>query len=349
MLQGHFIDTLLDPVYRDPSNTLFNIWSYFRGVTAPTFFTISGLVFMYLLLKAKEKGKANYRMRKGIYRGLLLLFIGYSLRVNFFDWFQGKFYSYFLVIDVLQCIGLSLILMVGFYYLFKFNSYVLSVVLVIFGCLIFVTEPLYRKLHLPNMPLFFANYLTKENGSIFTIIPWFGYTAMGAFLATVFFRHVHRKAFKVLSIITFFTIGFLLIFESSWALHKLSQATGITLFKAAADYNYLFTRFGDVLVLFGIFYTFEHFLKQSIITRIGEKTLSIYTFHFIIIFGSYTGVGLKHFFYKALTPYEAIFGALMFILAVCFISFNYVKTNAFIYNMFQKIVNKIKSTAETVE
>ncbi|WP_100611402.1 heparan-alpha-glucosaminide N-acetyltransferase domain-containing protein [Confluentibacter lentus] len=342
MLQGHFIDTLLDPIYRDTTNIFFNIWSYFRGVTAPTFFTISGLVFMYLLLKAKEKGSDKARIRKGLYRGLLLLFIGYTLRVDFYGWFQGKFYTYFLVIDVLQCIGLSLILMVGLYYVFKANTYILSIVLVIIGCVIFVTEPLYRTILLPDTPLFFANYITKENGSVFTIIPWFGYTAFGAFFATVFFRHVHRRAFKVLTIITFFTVGLLLIFKSSIILHKIGRLTGETLFNAAADYNYLFSRLGDVLVLFGLFYTFEHFFKRSIITRIGEKTLSIYTFHFIIIFGSYTGIGLKHFYYKALDPYQAVLGALAFILVTVVISFYYAKTNTFFYNLFLKVVDRIK-------
>lgn len=343
MLQGHFIDTLLDPIYRDTSNIFFNIWSYFRGVTAPTFFTISGLVFMYLLLKAKEKGNDKSRIRKGLYRGLLLLFIGYTLRIDFFGWLQGKFYPYFLVVDVLQCIGLSLIFMVGLYYLFKSNTYILSVILVIIGCVIFVTEPLYRTISLPDTPLILANYITKENGSVFTIIPWFGYTAFGAFFATVFFRHVHRRAFKTLTIFTFFTVGLLLIFASSSLLHELGFYTGVKLFNEAADYNYLFSRLGDVLVLFGLFYTFEFFFKRSIVTRIGEKTLSIYTFHFIIIFGSYTGIGLKHFYYKALDPYQAIFGAIAFILVVVVISFYYAKTNTFLYNLFQKIFDRFKT------
>ena len=66
MLQGHFIDTLLSIEYRDISSTAFKIWSYFRGITAPTFFTISGLIFTYLLLKAKEKGNEKLRIKKGI-------------------------------------------------------------------------------------------------------------------------------------------------------------------------------------------------------------------------------------------------------------------------------------------
>ena len=56
MLQGHFIDTLLAVEFRDPNNLAYTTWRYFRGITAPVFFTISGLTFTYLLIKAKEKG-----------------------------------------------------------------------------------------------------------------------------------------------------------------------------------------------------------------------------------------------------------------------------------------------------
>ncbi|MGB5369306.1 MAG: heparan-alpha-glucosaminide N-acetyltransferase domain-containing protein, partial [Flavobacteriaceae bacterium] len=41
MLQGHFIDGLLDNAFRDDQNMAFSIWKYFRGITAPVFFTVS--------------------------------------------------------------------------------------------------------------------------------------------------------------------------------------------------------------------------------------------------------------------------------------------------------------------
>jgi uncharacterized membrane protein len=114
MLQGHFIDTLLEPSYR-VDNTAFKVWEYFRGITAPTFFTISGFIFSYLLVLAKKKGNASKRMRKGVFRGLMLIGIGYALRIPFFLWLTGEFGTYFMVVDVLQCIGLSLILIVFIY------------------------------------------------------------------------------------------------------------------------------------------------------------------------------------------------------------------------------------------
>ncbi|MEP3838529.1 MAG: heparan-alpha-glucosaminide N-acetyltransferase domain-containing protein [Algibacter sp.] len=343
MLQGHFIDTLLAPAYRDKSNAIYNVWAYFRGITAPTFFTISGLVFAYLLLRAYAKGDDKPRIKKGLFRGLLLLLIGYSLRINVFNWINGYFSSYFLVIDVLQCIGLSLLFLVGLHCLLKKHTYIFSIVLFTIGCVCFVTEPLYRGITLESIPNFIANYITKTNGSIFTILPWFGYSAFGAFISTVFFRHVHRNKFKISTIISFFVIGSFLIYFSSLFLTKLSQITNITLFKMSANYNYLFTRLGNVLILFGVFYAFEKFLKQSIITRIGEKTLSIYVIHFILLYGSYTGYGLKRFLNKSLEPETAIFGAILFIVVVCFMAFHYGRTNTFVYNLIRKTVDKLKT------
>ena len=343
MLQGHFIDTLIDPVYRDSTSTTYSVWSYFRGITAPVFFTISGLVFTYLLLRANAKGDDQPRIKKGFFRGLLLIGIGYSLRINLVSWLSGYFSNYFFVIDVLQCIGLSLIILVCLHILFKHNSYIFSTVLFALGCLCFVSEPLYRNIVIDNLPLPITNYMTKINGSVFTILPWFGYSAFGAFLSTLFFRHVHRNRFKQFTIITFFVVGYLLIYYSSWFLKELYYLTDIELFILSADYNYLFTRFGNVLILFGLFYAFEHFLKQSIIARIGEKTLSIYVIHFIILFGSYTSYGLKRFLHQSLDPTEAIFGAILFMLVVCFIAFHYAKTNTFVYNTIRKLVNRFKN------
>ncbi len=343
MLQGHFIHTLLATKFIDKANTFYAIWSYFRGITAPTFFTISGLVFTYLLLRAYAKGDDSLRIRKGLFRGLLLLAIGYSLRVNVFNWLCGYFNPYVLVVDVLQCIGLSLIFLVGLYVVFKKNSYVFSAVLLILGCACFLTEPLYRNLTLEYTPKFIANYLTTSNGSVFTILPWFGYTAFGAFLSTIFFRHMHRRYFKFSAITSFFISGFFLVYFSSISLMKLNQITDFDLFKLSANYNYLFTRLGNVLIIFGIFYTFERFLKQSIVSKIGEKTLSIYVIHFILLYGSFTGYGLKQFLSKSLDPSTAIFGAIFFVIIVCFISFHYAKTNTFLYNLLRKMTDKFKN------
>tara|TARA_R110002126_G_scaffold55819_1_gene149602 strand:+ start:5048 stop:6136 length:1089 start_codon:yes stop_codon:yes gene_type:complete len=342
MLQGHFIDTLLNPIYRDKTFMLYAIWSYFRGITAPTFFTISGLIFTFLLLKAKVKGEEKLRIRKGIIRGLFLIFIGYLIRVPILQWLSGSFDNYFLVIDVLQCIGLSLILIIGLYVLSAKKIRVFSILSLIVGLLIFVTDPLYRGATFTNLPEFLSNYISKSSGSVFTILPWFGYFAFGAFLATLFHRNLNKNGFKIKMIIGFLITGIILIFYSSFILCEIAKLTHIKLFLDAASFNYLFTRLGNVFLYFAFFYGFEKQLKTPLILKIGQKTLSIYVIHFIIIYGSFTGIGLK-LIGKTLTPLQAIFGALTFITCVCFISFYYARTNAFLYNNLRNFYHKLKA------
>lgn len=117
MLQGHFIDGLLDPVFRDSSNSVYNVWLYFRGITAPVFFTVSGFIFTYLLIRVPQNGMENPRVSKGIRRGLQLLAIGYLLRLNLGGLFKGEIYNSFYLVDVLHCIGLSILGLIGIYLL----------------------------------------------------------------------------------------------------------------------------------------------------------------------------------------------------------------------------------------
>ena len=342
MLQGHFVDTLLATEHKDLTHPVFAVWSYFRGITAPTFFTISGIIFTFLLLKARAKGTEKQRMRKGVIRGFMLIGIGYLLRIPFLQWLTGEFDTYFLVIDVLQIIGLSLISIVGLYYTCFKNSTLFSIVTLALGLVIFVTEPLYRTLVLDNVPVLFSNYVSKANGSIFTMIPWFGYVAFGAYIATAFYRHLDKPKFKSVTLTIFFIVGILLINYSSHELFYLYKLTDVKVFVDAANYNYLFTRLGNVFLYFAFFYGLERYLKFSLLLKVGQKTLSIYVIHFIIIYGSFTGLGLNRIIGKTLNPWEAVFGALLFLVVVCFISFYYVKTNAYVYSHIRRFVHKSK-------
>lgn len=336
MLQGHFIDTLLDPFYRNMESVGFQVWSYFRGITAPTFFTISGLIFTFLLLNAKKKGHLKQRMIKGFWRGLMLIGIGYALRIPLFQWLKLEFSNSFFIVDVLQVIGLSLIIVVVTYQLLLRKTLLFSLFMFSLSTMIFLTEPLYRNLELPFLPVALANYFSTSNGSVFTLIPWFGYMGYGAFIATIFYRYFHAKHFKPAIITGLSILGVLLIFYSSYTLIWMHKLIDIKVFKEAAYFNYLFTRLGNVLLLFALFYLLENSLKKPLILKIGQKTLSIYVIHFIIIYGSFTGFGLNRLIGKTLGPYEAVLGALLFLTVVCFLSFYYMKPNEFVYKQFRR-------------
>ena len=338
MLQGHFIDTLLALEFRDSNSLAYSIWHYFRGITAPTFFTISGLIFTYLLIKTNNKKEEDIRIKKGLSRGLMLIVIGYALRIPIFRWLNGKFDSYFMVIDVLQCIGLSLLLIIVFYKIFQNYKYFFSILMLAIATIIFVLEPLYRTYEAAGIPLFFANYISKSNGSIFTIIPWFGYMAYGAFIATLFHKYLSLKSFKTRIVIGFFATGLILVYLSSVFLQLIFNYTRIEFFESVANFNYLFVRLGNVLIIFGLFYVFESYMKKPLILKIGQMTLSIYVIHFIVLYGSFTGWGLNRIIGKNLEPIEAVFGALIFQVLISAIAIHRFKA----YNYLSRINHIIK-------
>ncbi len=317
MLQGHFVDGLLDPVFRDPNNIVYTTWKYFRGITAPVFFTVSGFIFTYLLIRIPHKGFDNPRVIKGIRRGLQLLFIGYLLRMNFFGLFKGQIYESFYLVDVLHIIGLS-ILGIVMVYLFAQNrlKILFPAVLLVITLVLFAFEPVYKQWTFAFIPDSLANYFTKANGSVFTIIPWFGYATFGAFASVIFTRFKDYKHIYPVSIALCAAAGLSLIYYSSPLFMALAGISGISLFEAIYSNNYLFIRLGDVFMVFAIFMAIRHWLVSQTILKIGQNTLSIYVIHFIILYGSFTGLGFYRFFHHSLSPEIVIPGALAF-MVVC--------------------------------
>ncbi len=329
MLQGHFIDGLLDPVFRDKENSIFNFWLYFRGITAPVFFTVSGFIFTYLLIRVPQKGLENPRVKKGIRRGLQLVFIGYLLRTNIFGLLSGNIYSSFYLVDVLHCIGLSILAVIGIYlFSVKRKKFLFPTLLMGIALGLFLFEPIYKQWSFSYLPTIIANYFTKANGSVFTIIPWLGYATTGGFLAVLFTRFKDFKHLYPVAISSALVVGFSLIFFSSSSFIWLYNLTGIELFTLIQSNNYLFIRLGDVFVVFAIFMLLRRFMTNATVLKIGAGTLSIYVVHFIILYGSFTGMGLYRFFNHSLSPSIVISGAIVFMLICTYLALQYNKHEA---------------------
>lgn len=326
MLQGHFVHSLLGDVYRDKNNLIYTIWEYFRGMTAPTFFTITGFVFTYLLLKQKTTGLENPRVLKGVKRAIKVIFWGYLLRLSFYALFTGTVNASFFYVDVLQCIGTSLLLLIGIYLvLCRINETWFQNTVLVLGVTIFLLQPVYGSCILEFLPQTVANYFTNKNGSVFTLLPWFGYVCFGSYMATIFLKHGEHKKFYSYTIMILFFVGILLVFFSSPVLMLGHSFTGIAIFKSVAYNNFLFIRLGNVCMLFSIFIIGRDYVTSKVITKIGGRTLSIYIVHFFVLYGSWFGLGLSRFFYHSLTPLQVFIGALLFILSICTLVLSYYK------------------------
>ncbi|MDG1572821.1 heparan-alpha-glucosaminide N-acetyltransferase domain-containing protein [Robiginitalea sp. M366] len=324
MLQGHFVDGLLDNAFRDPANAVYQTWKYFRGITAPVFFTVSGFIFTFLLVRAPRQGIQNPRLRKGLRRGVQLIIIGYLLRTNFLGLMKGSLYPSFFLVDVLHCIGAALLLIIGVYVLSgKWRGWAFPALLLGTALVLFLFEPVYKTWDYSGIPPMLANYFTKANGSVFTIIPWVGYAAIGGFLAMAFRRFRNTPRLYLKSIVLSLLAGVFLLWYSSPFFDWAGKATGWELFPMIVSNNYLFIRLGDVMLVFAAFMLLRKLMEQALFLRIGQNTLSIYVIHFIILYGSFTGMGLYRYFHHSLTPWAAIAGALGFMILCTWLALVY--------------------------
>ncbi len=323
MLQGHFVSALLAEKYKNRSNTFYNIWEYFRGITAPTFFTITGFVFMFLLLKHKKTGWKNPRIKKGIERGVKLILWGYVLRFSFGIFFGYTHKSYYYT-DVLHIIGVSILLLCCIYLLiYKFSSKLFKNILLFITLMSFLFERYYNELFIPYLPVEISHYLTKINGAVFSLFPWFGYVSIGAYLSILFIQFKETKNFYKKLPTVLGIIGLFLLFVSTPLLKLIGSLTNINVFTISGGYNYLFTRLGDVFLIFSIFVYFRNYLNHSFFIKVGKVTLSIYIVHHIILYGSWFHTGLTRWFKDSLNYTEAFIGAITFMFLVCFLVIKY--------------------------
>jgi hypothetical protein len=321
MLQGHFVDTMLDPVFRDKTNWLFYSWSFMRGITAPVFFFSAGLVFMYLLSRKSIPWRDNERIYKGIGRGLQLIAIGYLLRLNFLALiFKGEIYSWVWGADVLHIIGLSLLVLIGLNILQQELKLSLPWLLGIAGFLAFYFEPAIGHADWSAMPGFLASYMVNEGFSTFTLFPWVGYALFGGVGGVLLARN-NQVSHTWWLPLTMLSVGLLFHYFSIETLIDLYRITGMEGFIAWRIVNsHLLIRLGDVWVVIGLIMLISRFWKNmpALIPKIGTETLTIYSVHYVVLWGTWFGLGISRLGGKTWDPWMSGIGALLFVVAFIF-------------------------------
>ena len=346
MLEGHFIDGLLAPEYRDENNLFYATWHYIRGMTAPVFFTVSGFIFTYLLIKEQNPAKMGWnhvRVQKGVRRGINLIIIAYLLRANIFNLFTPGYTDMNVRrVDVLHCIGLSLLFLIAFYLLTyrRKNRLRMSIMLLGTTFVAFFFEPIYSHLTYEYLPMALANYFTKENGSVFTIFPWFGYASLGGFMGFLFYKNRENPHLYRNMVIWYILLGVILITFPYW-MGKIADTLQIHSLQLIAHGDYLIKRIGNVLLFFALFMILRHVITSPTLQKIGQNTLSIYVIHYIILYGSFTGMGLYRYFHDQLTPWQAIIGAILFVIVTILITFLYMRKETLIDEKIDSIKAKI--------
>lgn len=333
MLQGHFVDTLLAPEYRDLSNPVFSAWTFMRGLTAPVFFTVTGIVFVFLLLKENKPLREHVRVRKGIRRAFFLLALGYLLKWNIYTVATLHFAAYHFAVDVLHVIGLALLALIGVYALHRSTGVSYPFLSGLLGGAVFLLFPVVEQADWSKLPIIFQNYLTMKNGSTFTVFPWIGYTLTGGVIGS--WVHYHTAWFKQWwMVLLLLTAGLWLHFSSYTIFANIHQVLGWDLSELWLQKQYIFWRFGHVLIVLAAFVFLEQALRKGfhpLFLKIGSETLTVYGGHYVVLYGTWLGIGLWQLWRQSLTPSQTIFGAILFEMFFILLIANIDKIRLFLY------------------
>jgi len=338
MLQGHFISLTLEDydLLSNPnhvtSNIAFSIWLILRGFTAPLFFTVSGLVFSFTLMKMHEHPfYKNIRVIKGLKRAITLIVIGYLLQLNVTNidyYLAGKLNDRFFAFHVLNSIGLGLLILIFIYVLFikilKFNS-IISYLLFAFLFLLLGVYITSIEGYFPSeSPVIIQNVLKGPN-SIFPLVPWVSYILIGAALGS--FLYQKRTAVKGKWFPLILAFSSLIILQSlKWLLHLIEFFSSSELLFSNSQYT--LTQLMYIIIFISLLIYLEKLLKPDmILLKMGQNTLTIYVLHVILLYGAVIGVGIRSWCEHSLSFPEAIFGALVFIVFFGILTY------------FQKLVN----------
>lgn len=334
MLQGHFIDTTLVETARDENNLIYWSWRFMRGLTAPVFFSITGLVFTFLLLRENKPPSESKRFRKGLRRAWMLLLWGTLLKVNVFVLMAGHLPAWYYSLDVLHCIGLSLLAICGLFALGHRLRLPLWPLFLVLGIGIFLLDPWRLSLDFSVLPQVLANLFTNEYGSQFTIFPWLGYCLFGGAVGCLLKVRPQLALGHWLPLV-FLLVGWCCFFHSSWALNQLYQLTDWPVFRNVAYNNYLFIRLGQVWLCFALFMWVVPRVKNipALLPKVGSETLTIYCVHYVILYSTWFGIGISRYWQGGLDGPTAAAGALLFVLAHVFMIQWIEPIRSFIYSI----------------
>ncbi|PHR34180.1 MAG: hypothetical protein COA38_04405 [Fluviicola sp.] len=355
MIEGHFTGAALAWEYRKPNEyILFKGWHLLHGLTSPLFFTVTGLIFVYLLIGSKQDVRFwdNIRVRKGGRRVLQLLFWGYFIQLNV--WVIGKSIYYgtefhmdwFYAFHVLQSIAAGLLFVIsiyGVYRLFKFGKLywyylIAGTIMLIFYSLMkqhirldeallesgVATSPSYWPAGAPK----FIQNMFYGQFSEFSFVRMSFYTIFGGMVGAIIRSYEHKVRewwFGVVVIIAGLIIS---IFVRDWFcwIDDFTEYIGLTA-KGVFELNSTsMSRFGQVVVLIGLLILIDRTfkIKAPLFLKIGQTTFPIYVVHVMILYGGFLGFGLKPLvFDRDLSPYAAIaistFSLAVFVLMVKYI------------------------------
>ena len=321
MIQGHTLHVLLAPQYRQ--GTFFDLWLYFRGLTAPVFLALAGCSFFVVTMRmfAKSPSDMSSKVLRRLRRFTAFVGLGYLMHMparSFSDlqYVDSAGLQSWCQVDVLQCIGVTLIAMQLLALVARTpQRYVIACIAA--GSAIVLATPLTWSTSWNHLPGFFSAYLNGNSGSLFPLFPWAGYVFMGASLGYLFVTQPSATSIRVSMIVAAIAIlAGNVLQQMPWHLYG-----PIDYWKTSP--NIFLIRFGAICLIMtaiGAALRWSPITSLPLAQRLASESLIAYIAHIAILYGTSWTIGLRQVMGETLNPIQTMMFIALMIVVSCMIA-----------------------------
>lgn len=295
MIQGHTLDVLLAPQYRQ--GFTFDVWLFLRGLTAPAFFLLCGFSFS---ISTARRWASHQHLSKPVLRRFrkfsLLVLLGYAMHLpsrslSGFRLLDGPGWESSFQVDVLQCVGITLALLQLLVLATGEPKRVAAIAIGLSVCIVSLTPIIWGIDWRQQIPLVAGAYLTSTTGSLFPLFPWSAYILLGAATGILYVIRAHSTppvpaaaaGFGVMLIL----VG--LILDNM----PVRLYTDLDFWRTSP--SFFLIRLGCVFLLVTVVARISQRipLPQRTLQSLSRGSLTIYIVHICILYGSNWNPGLR--------------------------------------------------------
>lgn len=333
MIETHVLNAALRDQLR--GETAYQVLSFINGLVAPSFIFASGFVFAIALRRKLPDYLAfGPALVRQVWRLLFVLGLGYVLHLPIFSLrallagVPAQKWTAFWAVDVLQCIAVSLLLVMLVLQIVRTEQRLFAVLPWLAAAIALLTPLIWNASFSRTLPLPISSYLNAETGSQFPLFPWSVFLLAGVIAGGVFVAARGRTPAREgddpvrQSIRRFALFGAGLILGSFVIETFLSPAYPPHDYWRASP-GFLLLRLGLVLLLLCLCYVYERWrgaMERSPVALVGRESLLVYAAHLLILYGDFGGVSFlrwshRSFGYVEVCVVSALLIGLMILLA----------------------------------
>lgn len=322
MVQGHTLDALVTSLELDITRWPWDLWHFLRGLTAPVFLLLSGIVHILATRRGADGRLPTQLVWRRLRWAITLIGIGYLMmfpaqRIWHLHFITPEQWSAFFRVHILQLIGVLLLFVLGIFLLTRSNHRV-GLIGLMAGIVVIAAAPAaawvdwYQVLPEPV-----AAYMSTARGSLFPIVPFAAYLLLGLPLGS-WLQHSPAEHRAVLLRVHWPLLGLSILALSPlltlWCQPLIPPQAN----PYHANPGLILLRFGLALLFLGATaWVFHRAARWAhLFALLGRYALFIFVGHLVALYGTPWFNSLARLYPKSLSLAEGI-AATLLVIAVC--------------------------------